>query len=95
MSDRFQSELTRRASFFPFADRFVYLAGFMDPEFDGKKRTETQLDVLETFGDLIRKGTKTKLLCNGDLSAEEADKLIQEEKIDAAVFGRPWISNPE
>jgi 2,4-dienoyl-CoA reductase-like NADH-dependent reductase (Old Yellow Enzyme family) len=67
----------------------------MDPEFDGKKRTETQLDVLEKFGDLIRKGTKTKLLYNGDLSAAEADNLIKEDKIDAAVFGRPWISNPE
>ncbi|ORY88122.1 FMN-linked oxidoreductase [Leucosporidium creatinivorum] len=69
--------------------------GFMDPEFDGKKRCETQLDVLATFGDLIRKGTKTKLLYNGDLSAAEADKLVQEDKIDAAVFGRPWINNPD
>lgn len=68
----------------------------MDPEFDGKQRAETHLDVLEVFGPLIKKeGSKTKLFLNGNLSAQEAEKLIEENKIDLVVFGRSFINNPD
>lgn len=59
------------------------------------KRRATPHDVLETYGHLIKGSSSTKLLLNGGLSKEEADKLIGEGKIDAAVFGRPWITNPD
>ncbi|KAJ3556668.1 hypothetical protein NM688_g1897 [Phlebia brevispora] len=32
---------------------------------------------------------------NGGLTPSEADKLIEEGKIDAAVFGTLWIANPD
>ena len=39
--------------------------------------------------------TPTRLLLNAGLSPDEADKLIAEDKIDGAVFGFLWISNPD
>ncbi|KAF7967472.1 hypothetical protein HWV62_34119 [Athelia sp. TMB] len=75
---------------------------FMDPVFNeegpqqGNQRSLTHLDVLETFGPLIRTSHgKTKILLNGNLSAEEADQLVDEGKIDAVVFGRSFINNPD
>ncbi|KZP34343.1 FMN-linked oxidoreductase [Athelia psychrophila] len=75
---------------------------FFDPVFDqpginqGKQRVQTQLDVVETFGPIIRAaGSKTKLILNGGLSAAEAEKLVAEKKIDAAVIGRSFINNPD
>lgn len=68
---------------------------FMDAEFDGKLRA-CQMDVLQEFGPMICKETgHTALLFNGDLTAKEADELVKQGKIDAAVFGRPFINNPE
>lgn len=74
----------------------------MDPVFNeegpqqGNQRSLTHLDVLETFGPLIRTSHgKTKILLNGNLSAEEADQLVDEGKIDAVVFGRSFINNPD
>ncbi len=42
-----------------------------------------------------RNPSHTRLIVNGGLSPAEADKLIEEEKIDAAVFGSLWIGNPD
>ncbi|GJE84576.1 alkene reductase [Phanerochaete sordida] len=39
--------------------------------------------------------TPTRLFVNGDLTPEEADKLVAEGIVDAAVFGVPWIGNPD
>ncbi|KZP11969.1 flavo protein NADH-dependent oxidoreductase [Athelia psychrophila] len=73
-----------------------------DPVFDqpginqGEQRTLSHLDVVETFGPIIyASGGKTKLLLNGELSAAEAEKLVAEKKIDAAVIGRSFINNPD
>jgi hypothetical protein len=68
----------------------------MDFETEPGKLRATQLDVLAEFGPLVQKsGGKTKLFWNGDLQAQEADALIKAGKIDGAVFGRPFINNPE
>ena len=39
--------------------------------------------------------TPTRLLLNAGLQPEEAEQLIAEEKIDAAVFGYLWMGNPD
>lgn len=39
--------------------------------------------------------TPTRLFLNGGLMPTEADRLIEEEKIDGAVFGQLWIGNPD
>ena len=71
----------------------------MDAEYPGElegKRAMTHLDVLETFGPSIRASAgKTKLFFNGDISAEEGNRLVAEKKIDAIVLGRSFINNPE
>lgn len=58
-------------------------------------RALTHLDVLATFGPSITSSPSTKLFFNGNLSAKEADQLIEEGKIDGAVIGRSWINNPD
>ncbi|EJC99585.1 FMN-linked oxidoreductase [Fomitiporia mediterranea MF3/22] len=73
---------------------YVCLARYaakMDVEFDGKKRA-TRHDVLATYSPLF---TQSKLLLNADVSPQEADQLISENKIDGAVLGWLWISNPD
>ena len=42
-----------------------------------------------------RNPSPTRLFVNGGLTPSEADKLVEEEKIDAAVFGALWIGNPD
>lgn len=37
----------------------------------------------------------TRLFLNVGLMPREADQLIEEEKIDGAVFGQLWIGNPD
>lgn len=66
----------------------------MDPEFNGKKRADTHLDVLASFGPLIR-GSDTLIFLNGGLTPEKADELVKSGQIDAAVFGQYFINNPE
>lgn len=39
--------------------------------------------------------TPTRVFLNGGLTPEEASSLIGKGVIDAAVFGRPWIANPD
>lgn len=39
--------------------------------------------------------TPTRVLVNGGLTPEEGSSLIEKGVIDAAVFGRPWIANPD
>lgn len=80
----------------------VLIIDFLDPVFDqpginqGQKRACTRLDVVETFGPIVyASGGNTKLLLNGDLSAAEAERLIEEKKIDAVVIGRSFINNPD
>lgn len=70
---------------------------FMDFQIQADKlRAETHLDVLEVFGPKIKTpASKTALFLNGNLSAEEADGLVKDGKIDAAVFGRSFIGNPD
>lgn len=34
-------------------------------------------------------------MLNADLSPEEADQLITDNRIDAAAFGWIWIANPD
>ena len=39
--------------------------------------------------------THSKLILNGGLTPDEAEGLITSGKIDAAMFGSLWISNPD
>jgi len=60
------------------------------------KSSQTHLDVLKTFGPVVRESNgKTKIFYNGDVSAEKADQLIEDKQIDAVVFGRSFINNPD
>lgn len=52
----------------------------------------TKHDVLETYLPLIKNSSKW---ANSGFTAEEADKLISEGKIDGVFFGMPWIANPD
>ncbi|THH05193.1 hypothetical protein EW145_g4978 [Phellinidium pouzarii] len=63
----------------------------MDAEYDGKKRG-TKHDVLESYSPLIKRAA---IILNADLTPDEAEKLISEGKICAAMFGMPWIGNPD
>jgi len=74
--------------------QLVRYVPLMDPEFDGKKRG-TPHDTLGTYGPIIQQAPNTKLVLNGGLTPDEANTLISEGKIDAAVFGVLWISNPD
>ncbi|EJD40857.1 FMN-linked oxidoreductase [Auricularia subglabra TFB-10046 SS5] len=58
---------------------------------EGKLRA-TRHDVLDTYGELIK---HSKTLLNGGLTLSEADALIASGKIDAGVFGRLWIAQPD
>lgn len=52
--------------------------------------------MLESYGSLIKHdGSLTLLVLNQDLTAEEGNTLIKENKIDVASYGRPWINNPD
>lgn len=42
-----------------------------------------------------RNPTPTRLLVNAEVTPDEAEKLLAEGVIDGAVFGRPWITNPD
>jgi 2,4-dienoyl-CoA reductase-like NADH-dependent reductase (Old Yellow Enzyme family) len=56
----------------------------------------TYHDVLKSYGPLIKRdGSSTLLVLNSDLTAEEGSNLIKENKIDVALYGRPWINNPD
>lgn len=52
------------------------------------------MDILAEFGPLIKE-TPTKLLLNGDLSPAEGEELVASGLVDAVVYGRPFINNPE
>ncbi|RKO89902.1 hypothetical protein BDK51DRAFT_3890, partial [Blyttiomyces helicus] len=52
----------------------------------------TPLDLLKHFRPLIK---NAKVLYNGDLTGTEAAELVASGQIDAAVFGRPYIANPD
>lgn len=39
--------------------------------------------------------THSKLILNAGLTPDEAEQLITSDKIDAAMFGSLWISNPD
>ncbi|KAL2826133.1 hypothetical protein BDW59DRAFT_161259 [Aspergillus cavernicola] len=53
-------------------------------------------DPLQQFGPMIKyPGSKTKLMVNHGYTPEEANRLVQEGKIDLVTFGRPFISNPD
>ncbi|KAF8518704.1 FMN-linked oxidoreductase [Hysterangium stoloniferum] len=62
-----------------------------DISFDGKPRA-TQHDVVESYGSLFK---NSKFFLNGGLTPSEAEQLILDGKIDAAVFGIPWIGHPD
>ncbi|KAF8519807.1 FMN-linked oxidoreductase [Hysterangium stoloniferum] len=67
-----------------------YVAAY-DTSFDGKLRA-TQHDVVESYGSLFK---NSKFFLNGGLTPSEADQLILDGNIDAAVFGIPWIGHPD
>jgi 2,4-dienoyl-CoA reductase-like NADH-dependent reductase (Old Yellow Enzyme family) len=53
-------------------------------------------DVLAAYGHLVKApGSRTRLILNGDLTPAAAGALIRAGRIDAASFGRSWISNPD
>lgn len=64
-----------------------------------KKHPEAQLRgrALPERGSAADKAnpSPTRLFFNGGLSPQEADQLIKDGKIDAAVFGTLWIGNPD
>jgi 2,4-dienoyl-CoA reductase-like NADH-dependent reductase (Old Yellow Enzyme family) len=50
---------------------------------------------LNEFGPMIKfPGSKTSVMVNHEYTVEEAERLLQEEKIDLVSFGRPFIYNP-
>ena len=51
-----------------------------------------QHDVLASYRPSIK---NTSLILNADVSPQEASKLIEEGKIDAAAFGWLFLSNPD
>lgn len=57
--------------------------------------------MLKVYGPLIKPALnsndeiRTKLLFNGGLTPTEANSLISQGLIDAAVFGTLWIGNPD
>jgi 2,4-dienoyl-CoA reductase-like NADH-dependent reductase (Old Yellow Enzyme family) len=65
----------------------------MSSSLTGKKRG-IKHDVLATYRHLIDNDV-TKVFVNGEVTPEEADKLIGSGVVDAAVFGKMWISNPD
>jgi len=62
-----------------------------DVVIDGEQRA-TQHDVLEAYRPNIK---KSALFLNTGVTPEEAEALIAQNKIDAAVFGRLWINHPD
>ncbi|KAH7889993.1 hypothetical protein F5I97DRAFT_620641 [Phlebopus sp. FC_14] len=62
-----------------------------DPVIDGKARAMVH-DVLESYRSSIK---KSALFLNAGLTPEEAEGLIAQKKIDAAIFGVPWIAHPD
>ncbi|RKO90807.1 hypothetical protein BDK51DRAFT_35948 [Blyttiomyces helicus] len=61
------------------------------PVFDFTHRG-TPLDLLKHLRPLVK---NTRFLLNGDLSSTEAADLVASGTIDAAVFGRPFVANPD
>jgi len=57
----------------------------------GKPRA-TKHDVLATYRPFIK---TTPIFLNGSVKPEEAASLLASGQIDAAVFGRLWISHPD
>ncbi|KAF9246857.1 hypothetical protein BU15DRAFT_69717 [Melanogaster broomeanus] len=66
-------------------------SAILDPVIDGELRA-TQHDVLESYRPCIK---KSALFLNAGVTPEEAEALIAQNKIDAAVFGMLWISHPD
>ncbi|KII89057.1 hypothetical protein PLICRDRAFT_175292 [Plicaturopsis crispa FD-325 SS-3] len=62
-----------------------------NPMYDFTKRG-TPHDVFTTFRPFV---TSARLFLNGQVTPEEGDRLLEEGKIDAAVFGSGWIANPD
>ncbi|PVI04537.1 FMN-linked oxidoreductase [Periconia macrospinosa] len=53
-------------------------------------------DILDDFGHLIKfPGSKTSLMVNSLYTADEAERLVRDDKIDLVAFGRPFIYNPD
>ncbi|KAJ4288965.1 hypothetical protein N0V90_011307 [Kalmusia sp. IMI 367209] len=51
---------------------------------------------LHEFGPMIKfPGSKTRLMVNHEYTVVEAERLLQEGKIDLICFGRPFIYNPD
>ncbi|RKO87140.1 hypothetical protein BDK51DRAFT_16448, partial [Blyttiomyces helicus] len=61
------------------------------PMFDFMHRG-TPLDNLKHLRPLVK---TAKFFLNGDISSTEAAELVESGAIDAAVFGRPFVSNPD
>ncbi|KAH8116735.1 FMN-linked oxidoreductase [Phellopilus nigrolimitatus] len=66
-------------------------AAKMDQIIDGKLRA-TQHDVLTTYSPLIK---RSSIMLNADVSPQEADELISDNKIAAGGFGWLWIGHPD
>lgn len=59
------------------------------------KALETGYEPLNEFGPLIKfAGSKTALMVNEEYTSDEAERLVEEGKIDLIAFGRPFICNP-
>jgi 2,4-dienoyl-CoA reductase-like NADH-dependent reductase (Old Yellow Enzyme family) len=66
---------------------------FFDQVIEGEKRA-TKMDVWETFAPLTS-GSSTRVFLNGNISPEEAERLIASGIGDAVVIGRPMINNAD
>lgn len=64
---------------------------FFDVKIDGAWRA-TVHDVLSTYRPFINSAA---LLISGDVSPEEGASLVASGQVDAAIFGRPWICQPD
>lgn len=53
-------------------------------------------DPVLDFGPLVKyPGSPSMLMANHDYTVEEANRLVEEEKLDLITFGRPFIYNPD
>ena len=71
-------------------ERYVQL-----PARPADKTLRPRYEPLAEFGPLIKSPeSKTALMVNEDYTVGEAERLIEEGKIDLVAFGRPFICNP-
>jgi 2,4-dienoyl-CoA reductase-like NADH-dependent reductase (Old Yellow Enzyme family) len=92
--------IARRLGFINLSRRGCDLSHQLDDTFKGYTRPAGMelpagYEPLHEFGPMIKfPGSKTMLMVNHEYTVEEAERLIQQDKIDIIAFGRHFIYNP-